>query len=535
MAPRQRNSSMEAFLVRIPELQSADQRAFLYSDLSRQQSDNPEGYREALDFWSGLLLRACRLGLLSTAPGADSVAQLVCADDSPDQSEGEDEDVLDRIGKAALNKSDTVAPSVLTLRRTGLAARLAFGGDTPMGVDVVVEELKQRGTLAMVGDVLSSNTVRRWAGRLALQLPLVGQRAAALAWATTGIDDAYNLLVARSLVDKAAERVVSAHYAAAAGSLTDGLMSSEDFARRFAGAIAAPGERMASIDLQLLLRRLVDLGRIHTEQVDGNVLVKFAASRAQAVVAISVADRAAFHVMSTRDMIARQISQLESRTTVLDHRTRQALTRGLRSQALAHMRLRRHIESDVLPKRILALERIEHVVLQLQQSSSDVQLMEAFRAGSCALQGLNRQVKSLDPESLFDEWADHTLRAAEFRDAMDDATNAAFADPIADAEIESELDALLADENAKKLAQSAAEADADELADALDKVTIAPTASGPVSQQGNNFGELPNNAHKDAIALTSSDSALQQNNQLREQSNSAQHDNHQQQQPVPAE
>ncbi|PIA16075.1 hypothetical protein COEREDRAFT_81519 [Coemansia reversa NRRL 1564] len=239
--------------------------------------------------------------------------------------------------------------------------------------------------------------------------------------------------------------------------------------------------------------------------------------------------------MSTRDMIARQISQLESRTIILDRRTRQALTRGLRSQALAHMRLRRHIESAVLPKRILALERIEHVVLQLQQSSSDIQLMEAFRAGSCALQGLNRQVESLDPESLFDDWADHTLRAAEFRDAMDDATAAAVADPIADAEIESELDALLADENAKKLAQSAAEADADELASALDKVTIAPAASVPVSREDNNFCELPSTAHKNATALTSSDSALQQHNQLSEQSNSAQHDNHQQKQPVPAE
>ncbi|KAJ2795669.1 hypothetical protein H4R20_005802 [Coemansia guatemalensis] len=537
MAPKQRSSPLEAFLARIPELQSADQRAFLYSDLSRQQSDNPEGYREALDFWSKLLLRACRLGLLSTTPGTDSAAQPDFAADSPDQSAGEDEDedVLSRIGTAATKDADSVAPSVLTLRRTALAARLAYGGDTPMGVDTAVEALEQRGTLTAVGDVLSSSIVRRWAGRLALQLPLVGYRAAALAWATADVDDAHTLLVVQSLVDSAAERVVRAHYAATSGSLTDGLMSGDDFARRFAGAIAAPGKRMAPVDAQLLIRRLMDLGRLRTMHVDGAVLVKFAASRTLPVAAISVADRGAFHVVTTRDMIARQITQLESRTADLDYRTRQALTRGLRPQALAHMRLRRHIESAVLPKRISALERIEHVVLQLQQSSSDIQLMDAFRAGSCALQGLNRQAEQMDPESVFDEWADHALRAAEFRDAMDDATAAAVADPTADAEIEAELDALLADENAKKLAEAAADAEADALASALDKITIAPAASDPAPQQAIQSSEQRSVPHSAPIAPVASELAPQQDNQSSEQSNTTQPDNRLQQQPVPAE
>ncbi|KAJ2077153.1 hypothetical protein H4R24_005300 [Coemansia sp. RSA 988] len=537
MAPKHHSSSLEAFLARIPELQSADQRAFLYSDLSRQQSDNPEGYREALDFWSGLLLRACRLGLLSTMPGADSAAQLDCADDSPDHSaeEDEDEDVLERINKTVIGGPDTIAPSVLTLRRTALAARLAYGGDTPMGVDAVVEALEQRGTLAAVGDVLSNSIVRRWAGRLALHLPLVGQRAAALAWATADIDDINTLLVAQTLVDKAAERVVRAHYTTTTGSLTDGLMSGDDFAQRFAGAIAAPGKRMASVDAQLLIRRLIDLGRLRTTHVDGDMLVKFAASRTLPVAAISIADRGAFHVVITRDMIARQITQLECRISDLNLRTRQALTRSLRPQALAYMRLRRHIESAVLPKRISALERIEHVVLQLQQSSSDIQLMDAFHAGSCALQGLNRQAEQLDPEKVFDDWADHALRAGEFRDAMDDATAASISDPAADAEIESELDALLADENAKKLAQAAAEEDADELASALEKVAIVPNTSDPAPQQDKQSSKAPAIAQNVAIALVASEPAPQQVNQPSEQPNAVQHDNHPKQQPVPAE
>ncbi|KAJ1657548.1 Charged multivesicular body protein 7, partial [Coemansia sp. RSA 25] len=107
---------MDAFLASVAQLNDADQRAFLYSDLERQKLDNPEGYAEAVGFWAQLLVRACQRGLLSSSPAP-----------------------------APAHAGDL--PSVLTVDRRRLAQRLAFRGDTPMGLDAVLAELQGNGSL----------------------------------------------------------------------------------------------------------------------------------------------------------------------------------------------------------------------------------------------------------------------------------------------------------------------------------------------------------------------------------------------------
>ncbi|KAJ2341900.1 hypothetical protein GGF43_006063, partial [Coemansia sp. RSA 2618] len=115
-------------------------------------------------------------------------------------------------------------------------------------------------------------------------------------------------------------------------------------------------------------------------------------------------------------------------------------------------------------------------------------LLQAFRAGTCALKGLNQQAEAMDAERIFDDWADQTLRAAEVQAVMDDGA-AAVGDAmnvgdVDDEELEAELEALLAAEaDGADGAAEAAEADEDVLADALNKVAISPESqdSEPVS------------------------------------------------------
>ncbi|KAJ2712203.1 hypothetical protein H4R19_002877 [Coemansia spiralis] len=458
--------AMDAFLAGIPELCNDDQRAFLCSDFDEQRADNPDGYREAIKFWTQLLLDACRRGLLSR--GAASPRPVAAADSSDDEGAGDDEDVVDRIAaSAAAAAAGGEAASVLCLERNGLAGRLAFRGDTPMGVDAAVEWMQRQGTLEETGAFLAGSLARRWAGRLALQLPLVGRRVAALAWAAAGDG---SVLVARPLVEAAAGRVLDTHYAQAACALTDNLMSIDEFRARFARALgsAAP---MADIDAQVLIRQLSGARHVATAvggAGGGQTLVKFAAVRAQPAEAVGAADRGAFQVLATRALIAQQVDQLSARIRTLDDQARTAVRCKQRAQALAHLSLKRHIEGEVIGRRLQALQNIERVVLQLQQSSSDIQLMSAFTAGTCALRGLNQQAELLNPESVFDEWAEQALRAEEIQAAMDDA-----APTTDDAELEAQLDALLQEqeEAAQKTAMPSDPADA--LADALSKVAIA--------------------------------------------------------------
>ncbi|KAJ2846031.1 Charged multivesicular body protein 7, partial [Coemansia brasiliensis] len=125
---------MNQFLSRFSELDNADQRAFLYSDLSSQKTDNPEGYQEAFKFWSRLLLQACEQGLLSATNSAKQ---------QPNRSDDSDK------GSAT---NDTY--SALCIDRRGLAARLAFHGDTPMGVDEVVDDMVRQGDLVPMSEFL---------------------------------------------------------------------------------------------------------------------------------------------------------------------------------------------------------------------------------------------------------------------------------------------------------------------------------------------------------------------------------------------
>ncbi|KAJ2752514.1 hypothetical protein IWQ56_006729 [Coemansia nantahalensis] len=341
-----------------------------------------------------------------------------------------------------------------------------------MDIGAVVEWMQQQGALEEPGAFLTGSAVRRWAGRLALRLPLVGRRVSALAWAAAAGTDG-SVLVARPLAEAAAGHVADAHYAQAACALTDGLMSRDEFRARFARPLGCRAP-MADCDAHVLLRQLAAARHVTTAALDsaGQTLVKFAASRAQPAEPIGDADRGAFQVLHTRARIAQQVDQLAARIRALDEQARTAVRHNRRAQALAHLALKRHIEADVLARRLQALHNIERVVLQLQQSASDVQLMAAFKAGTRALRGLNNQAELVDPASVLDEWAEQVLRAEEVQAIMDEAAPAAAA--ADDAELEAQLDALLLEETAQKAAPPSDQADA--LADALSKVAIAQPA-----------------------------------------------------------
>ncbi|KAJ2355123.1 hypothetical protein GGF43_002878, partial [Coemansia sp. RSA 2618] len=387
-------SSIQTFLSRIPELRNADQRAFLYSDLDQQRADNPEGYEEAQKFWTQLLLAACQQGLLSSSTLAASTPHTerlnVTLASSDDDDDKEEEDVLQRTQAAEDTYAEPI--SVLCIERAGLAARLVYCGDTPTGVDGIVDEMERRGTVVEAGDYLAGSAARRWAGRLARRVPVVGRQIAALAWGA----QITPLLVVRALVEAAASRVADAHYARAACALTDNLMSMDVFREQYAAAVlghkrpATGGKAMVSLaDARLVLRRLEDERQATAVLVDDDaaaedtrMLIKFAARRTQRVQPVSEADRGAFHVASTRDLIARQVAALEARVLELDLRARTAVQRKMRQQALGYLRLKRHVEASVLAKRLQALDSVERVVMQLQQAASDVQLLQAFRAGT---------------------------------------------------------------------------------------------------------------------------------------------------------
>ncbi|KAJ2644438.1 Charged multivesicular body protein 7, partial [Coemansia sp. RSA 1694] len=367
---------MDAFLASVAQLNDADQRAFLYSDLERQKLDNPEGYAEAVGFWAQLLVRACQRGLLSSSPAP-----------------------------APAHAGDL--PSVLTVDRRRLAQRLAFRGDTPMGLDAVLAELQGNGSLCAANDFFAPPALLQRLARWVAQRLLQPQPQT---WQPP-------LLVATAAVREAAARVVEAHRARAAACPLADIMSVDEFRRAYANALSTgstpPDDAaMSLVDAHILIRHLVDhrlaatSAQLSAAQLSATAqpqpstaraaLVKFAhpsssssSSLQQSPLAVTETDYATYQVMCTHRALSAQVAALETRIADLDAEARQALRRQQRPVAAARLRLKHHIETSILTKRIAALETVDRVVLQLQQTSSDIQLVQTLSAGTVALRALN--------------------------------------------------------------------------------------------------------------------------------------------------
>ncbi|KAI9501328.1 Snf7-domain-containing protein [Coemansia spiralis] len=488
---------MESFLAQVPELANPDKRAFLYSDLSQLKIDNPEGYHEAIEFWTQFLLQICQRGLGYRSVDK-SKRHAVGESASAPEEEG---DVLDRI---SAQKTDSVAAPVLCISTAKLATRLSFCGDTPTGLDMVVEEMAKRKALVPAAEFFSS-TVRRWAGwAIGLVLPSMPGRfvASVVMGSQVPVSMDPSALVVASQIVATAQRVLDTHYSQVACPLTDNLMSVRDFRRRFASVVTKQEKEtnehaeMSTEDASILIKYLADSRCIAVATIDMAVgqststknaayadgeatLVKFASSRTERIAAggpVTEADRGAFQVKSTKSLISRQVDQLETRISALDAEIRQALGRKQKPLAMAKLRLKRHIEENVLSKRVAALENVERILWQLEQASSDIQLMQTFRAGTFALRGLNRQMEEVDADRVFDDWAQEAARAGDIEDVMGDELLAALPDsvggPGVDEELEVELDALLAQEQQ-------AEGSAEALADAFGGMSIASKERAP--------------------------------------------------------
>ncbi|KAJ1904119.1 hypothetical protein LPJ81_002683 [Coemansia sp. IMI 209127] len=529
---------MERFLAQTPELADSDKRSFLYSDLSQLKLDNPEGYHEAVEFWTRFLLRLCQNGLGYSGDDrphqshiSSSSSEQYQSDSDGGKEEEEEEDVLDRINSQKTGRS--LRP-VLCLSTRKLATRLSFHGDTPAGLDVVEEQMRRRGTMAPAVEYFSTR-VRRWAGwAVGMVLPsLPGRFVASIvmgAQVPKGMDS--QTLIASSLIGDAAQRILDLHYSDVACPQIDGLMSIREFRCKFVSVLIQRSAKrhrglssiaeMSAEDASILVKYMSDNRYIAVATVvdtavgdsegkesgaksekaaagaaafaDGETtLIKFAPRRTERIAAtptasssgpISEADRGVYQVKSTRLLISRQVDQLEARISALDQQIRNALQRKQKNLAMAKLRLKRHIEENVLAKRVLALENVEKILWQLEQSSSDLQMLQVFRAGTLALRGMNQKAADMDADKVFDDWAQEAARAGEVEEALQDGSDLvldAMPDSVSgaavDEQLEAELDAMIA--ATEPAAVDKSETSAEALVGALESISIAQPALLP--------------------------------------------------------
>ncbi|KAJ2718621.1 hypothetical protein GGI07_005672 [Coemansia sp. Benny D115] len=131
------------------------------------------------------------------------------------------------------------------------------------------------------------------------------------------------------------------------------------------------------------------------------------------------------------------------------------------------------------------LESMERVEWRLQQSNSDIQMVEALRVGALALRGMNERVEVTDVEKVLEEWVEEEAQAAQVEEALRDGWTVGRQEDMEDdeEELEAELAELIEDSKKSRAGVNVQDIDSksvnnksvDVLADALGQVDISPS------------------------------------------------------------
>ncbi|KAJ3300039.1 Charged multivesicular body protein 7 [Borealophlyctis nickersoniae] len=395
--------TLQSYLESLPEWSRNEKMQFLFAT---PRENNPPGYMEQMTFWKRVLTDACSRGLL----GDD----LLCFD-------------ADR-----------------------LDSKFARKGSTPLGLGTVLANMEIAGDLVSVNAFAKGEGWGSWMFSTFLKKPIswgfsqvVGQRDAS----KKGPQGTY---VVVPLVQGTADRLLAAlrrdaHYA------SDYVMSMDALRERFfeeggpPHGSHAPSERDMEITLRYLVRRLDLAFTSHGDLVVAKIKAPKEPSAMQ--LTVSESDCGIVLIKSTLKRLHAQIDQLEAKITDLTKQAQERVRNGNKERALYFIRQKKSV-TEILKKRLGSAETIEAIVSKIQSAETDAEVLSAYNVGADTLKSvLNQSGLTVEAvENTMDKLQDTLADQAEIDDAMTAGQSMVTgSDAIDDAELENELDALLAE------------------------------------------------------------------------------------------
>ncbi|KAJ1678585.1 hypothetical protein EV182_003752, partial [Spiromyces aspiralis] len=357
---------MSKIIEAIPELRDKEQREALYSDLEVLKETNYEGYRLAIETWKRIVLMACQKGLL--AANAQGQPAFTCIDSSK------------------------------------IAAQFECEGNCPAGMQAVIGELAKGGEIIQYGRFMGGSGLSGWARWFIGGLPL-----ASLILRSAGVDRP-SWYVVMPAVESIGSRVLKLIKRRVHFPVTDCLMTVEQFRQEFSSAIdGSDRQAMGAIDAEVVLRWLLDQCKVsvlnqaagvEAGSIDAGV-IKFVAPDAVRAAPVTQTDRDVLKLVGTFNRVKAQVDALQTRSSELDRLVREAVTRKQKAVALHYLKLRKHVDTSVLPPRLSAYHTLSHIVDQVQASASDAEVLSACEVGANALRALSK-VHGLTAERVDD-------------------------------------------------------------------------------------------------------------------------------------
>jgi charged multivesicular body protein 7 len=223
-------------------------------------------------------------------------------------------------------------------------------------------------------------------------------------------------------------------------STADRILSRADFLKRFSTTLntAAP---LTKSDLDILL---VHLAR-DKQAISYNAgTIKFKPEHDAVPEPITQEDEAIANLRDTLANINAQIEPLHEKVVIADNAAREAVAAKQMVRAKAALRSKKLAEAALAQRTDVALQ-LESVFTQLQQAADHVEIVEAMRAGADALKTLNEKVGGAEGvQGVVDAVNEQMATTEEITNIINETDQ-----PLIDAEIDDEFEALEKAEKAK--------------------------------------------------------------------------------------
>ncbi|KAL7748599.1 hypothetical protein RI367_006010 [Sorochytrium milnesiophthora] len=386
------SSDLQTYLASLPQLATPVQARHLYAAFPSSRENGPASWDAKLNFWSTTLKHAMQHALL--APPS----------------------------------------SRLSLDAQSLPGQFQLNGAVPLGLSRVLAELVRSGQLIKEQDLQRRLQGGNWIVDNLIKAPALWLLSSANLYNAKGPDSiASGQYVHIGLLEQVIETAKTRCH-----SRTECVMDMPEFCAQMLPA--GYGEQDAKYVLVNLASRgaLAQQGEVIKMSTDGQPP------------AISSVDQDVLKLKSTLRKLQHQVDDLTAKIQSLTETARQHVRQQLRSQAAACIKRRKLLQA-ILDKRTGALDTLSSILLRIESSESDAEVLEAYAVGTSALQnviktnGLTVERADETIDALTDALTDHQEIDRAFSTGFEQIQASAGVD-LDDTELEGELDALIAAE-----------------------------------------------------------------------------------------
>lgn len=144
------------------------------------------------------------------------------------------------------------------------------------------------------------------------------------------------------------------------------------------------------MNLQMALTQLQKDNEVLLLQVNGQQIVKFRAKEEAAVSALSELDKGILRLQKAKDSIQKEIDNADYEIDRCSQDAKHFVKDGCKTKAMLCLKRKKRLEK-VLQKKMATLDNIENLLGQLQDSTSEKMVLQAYNAGvlamKCAVKG----------------------------------------------------------------------------------------------------------------------------------------------------